>query len=292
MTQTMIRHFTYYFKRMMKFYDLKVQGVPQVVFILLLLASFGARFVAQPYVTEMTIYYQQWVSMYGDAVSSGDLTDPQVMENVMHIMLSDEFSMLVNTMLKLTGLFVLQQVVMMLLSFFYLGAYLVDMETSKPVITQYMSKFIHALPRYIGFNVIFYLGVGILFALSIPLASFLIMILPLFYIILYVFPWFLIQIIFIFKDITFLDTGVGIFRNFSLAWKLSAQNRLIIGKNIFFIIFLNMIINMVSVGTNVLISMFVVSFFEVIVLLIQQRLIVLMYLSRTRRIQTMSSAGD
>jgi hypothetical protein len=42
--QVMIKHFTYYLRKMMKFYELKVQGVPQVLFILLLAVLFGFGF--------------------------------------------------------------------------------------------------------------------------------------------------------------------------------------------------------------------------------------------------------
>lgn len=284
MTNGLIRHFTYYFRRMMKFHDLKVQGVPQVLFILLLAVSFGARIIAQPLVTEMSIYQQQLMMSYSDILSTGNMTDPAVMENLMKIPFSEEYAQFITLAAKVLGLFLLQQVLMMLVSFFYLGAFLVDLEEGKTSVAHYINKFLTALPRYIGFNFLFYLALAILAVAVIFGSSLLIMMLPLLSILLFLLPvaWFLVEVLFIFKDITLLDTRVGIIKNFRLSWKLTAGNRLMIGRNIFFIVFLNMIISMVGVGTNLLLSMFVVSFLEVIVLLIRQRLTALMYFSRTR----------
>jgi FlaA1/EpsC-like NDP-sugar epimerase len=132
---------------------------------------------------------------------------------------------------------------------------------------------------------LFYLGLGILFGILAAFSSFLVILLPIASFLLFLLPvvWLFIQVIFVFKDITLLDTRAGILKNFRVSWKLSAGNRVMIGRNIFFIVFLNMIISMVSVGTHVMLSMFVVSFLEVIVLLIRQRLVALMYLNRTRK---------
>jgi len=277
--QVMIKHFTYYFRKMMKFYELKVQGVPQALFILLLAVLFGFRVLVQPLSVDLNVYYQQFLAAYSDFYSA-----PENIDALKQFLFSEEYMQLISTMLKMFGIFAVQYALTILLSFFYLGAYLVDLEAQKVSFAVYMKKFLAALPRFIGFQVLFYVGLGILGVCFLFFISLLIVIIPLLYIVVVFLPlaWLVIESIFIFKEITLLDTGVGIFKNFVLSWKLSAGSRFMIGRNIFFIVFLNMVAGMLVVGSNVLLSIFIISFFEAIVLLIKQRLIALMYLSRTR----------
>jgi hypothetical protein len=279
--QVTIKHFTYYFRRMMKFYDLKVQGVPQALFVLLLAVLFGSGILINPLIGELNINYQQFLAIYNDFSST-----PENIDAFMTFFLSEEYAQMVETMLKIFGIIVIQYALSMLLSFFYLGAYLVDLEANEVSFSAYMRKFLTALPRFIGFQVLFFIGLGILGVFFLFFISLLAVILPLmhFVIVFLPFAWLVIEAIFIFKEITILDTGVGIFKNFALSWKLSAGNRFMIGKNIFlfFIVLLSMFERMIVVGSNVLLSLFITSFIVVIVLLIKQRLIALMYISRTR----------
>jgi len=161
---------------------------------------------------------------------------------------------------------------------------MVDLESSSSTLSQYFKKYFKALPRYIAFNILFYLCAGILFLIILVASSFVAMLLPLFSLVILLIPavWFVVQVLFIFKDAVFLDTGAGVFKNFSLSLKLSSGNRIMIGRNVFFIFVLNWIIRMISTGNSVLISMFIFSFMEVIMLLIMQRLTALMYMDRTR----------
>lgn len=263
----------------MKFYDLKVQGVPQALFVLLLAVLFGSGILINPLIGELNINYQQFLAIYNDFSST-----PENIDAFMTFFLSEEYAQMVETMLKIFGIIVIQYALSMLLSFFYLGAYLVDLEAQEVSFAAYMRKFLTALPRFIGFQVLFFIGLGILGVFFLFFISLLAVILPLMYfvIVLLPFAWLVIEAIFIFKEITLLDTGVGIFKNFALSWKLSAGNRFMIGRNIFFIVLLSMFVRMFVVGSNVLLSLFITSFIEVIVLLIKQRLIALMYISRTR----------
>lgn len=269
---------------MMKFYELKVQGVPQVIFLLLLAASFGLRVLLQPYITELFIYQQQVQNSIQTAMSQGSLADPGAVEALTGIIFSEEYTQLISLMFRVLGFIFIQQIVIMFLSFFYLGSYMVDQETITPTLSQYVKKYLKALPRYIVFNLLYFLCVGILIVIIMVVSSFAAMFLPIlsFIIILLPIGWFIIQAMFIFKDATFLDTGVGVFRNFILSLKLSSGNRIIICKNIFFIVFLNWIIGIISANNSILVTLFIFSFLEVIVLLIRQRLTALMYLERTR----------
>lgn len=284
MNQKTIKHFAFYFKKMMKFYELKVQGVPQVLFILLLAASFGLRILLQPFASELSIYQQQMLNSLQSAIPQDALTNPAALEALTEIIFSGGYARLIELLLKTLGFIFLQQIIMMLLSFFYLGSYMVDLENTNPTISQYVKKYLVALPRYIIFNLLFYLCAGILLLAIMMVSSIAAMILPVFSFIILLLPvgWLVIQVLFIFKDAIFLDTGVGVIKNFGLSLKLSLGNRIMIGRNIFFIVFLNWIIGIISAVNSVLVSMFVFSFLEVIVLLIGQRLTALMYMARTR----------
>ncbi|MBP7175364.1 MAG: hypothetical protein KBA53_03955 [Thermoclostridium sp.] len=298
MVNETIRHFTYYVKRMFKFYDLKAPYVPQVLFVLLLLVSFGLRLVAQPVLVNMSIYQQQWVIPYLEGLTSATMTDPAAMNGLMlQIITSDEFRQFFTEFMKASGVLLIQQVLLLVLLFFYLGAYLTDLETKTPAATQYFKKFFKSFPRFLGFNVIYYTLIVIVLMILSFLLSFIMLILPIASGLLPI-AWFLIQVIFIFKDVALLDTRVGILKNFSLAWKLSAGNRSMIGVNTFFlesltmILFLLPIITIVQESSHITLTIFIVSFIEVIALLVRQRLIALMYFDRTRIIREEEPDAD
>lgn len=282
-----VKNITYYFRHMLKFYDLKVQGFPQVLFVLLLAVAFGVGVLAQPMVTELSIYQQQLTIAYSEVLSSGSMNNPAVMNELMKIPFSPEYGQFISLMLKILGLILLQQILMKLISFFYLGAWLVDLENAKPTAGAYFKKILKALPRYVGFNVLYFLLLAVLMIMLLFISSFIMMILPIpaFFVLLLYGVWFLSQVIFVFKDITLLDTGVGVLKNFSLSWKLTAGNRLTIGWNICFIELLTLLASGFSVGAHVRLTLFVVSFLEVIILLFRQRLVGQMYVSRTRIIR-------
>lgn len=189
----------------MKFYDLRVQGVPQALFILLLAASFGMRVLLQPYVTDLAIYQQQILNSLQSVLSQGSLTSPAVMNSLTEIILSEGYTLLISLMVKILGFIFLQQAIMMLLSFFYLGSYMVDLESSSSTLSQYFKKYFKALPRYIAFNILFYLCAGILFLIILVASSFVAMLLPLFSLVILLIPavWFVVQVLFIFKDAVF-----------------------------------------------------------------------------------------
>lgn len=298
MANETIRHFTYYIKRMFKFYGLKAQYVPQVLFVMLLLVSFGFRLIAQPALVNMSIYQQQWVNILLEKVSTNSVTNPSMMNQLMfQIMGSEEFLQFVTELVKVFGILLLQQVLLVNLLFFYLGAYLVDLETKNPAATQYFTKFLKAFPRYIGFNAIYYILLFIFFMILLSFLSYVMMFLPIASGLLPV-AWFLSQVIFIFKDVPLLDTRVSIFKNFRLAWKLSSGNRVMIGVNTFFLeslammLFLLPIITILQESTHITMTLFIVSFLEVIVLLIRQRLVALMYFDRTRIVREEESGED
>jgi hypothetical protein len=288
MVNETIRHFTYYVKRMFKFYDLKAQVVPQVLFVMLLLVSFGFRLAAQPALINMSIYQQQFVITYIEELNPNAASNPtQFYDLTFQMINSETYLKLVAEFLKVSGMLLLQQALLHFLLFFYLGAYLTDLETKNPSAAQYFSKFFQAFPRYAGFNVLYYILLFILFMILCVFLSFVLMFLPIASVMLPV-AWFLTQVFFIFKDVPLLDTRVGVFKNFRLAWKLSSGNRIMIGVNTFFIesmammLFLLPIVSILQESRKITPTLFIVSFLEVIVLLIRQRLITLMYFDRTR----------
>lgn len=280
---------------MMKFYDIKARGVPQVLFVLLLAVSFGFILLVRPMVMDYTILLQQVYNTYLDILSSESNDPSALFRNITELQNSEMFAGLISVSLKIIGYMLLQQILLNLLSYFYMGAYLCDLENEGSSFSCYLRKFLKALPRFIGFNLIFYLILTVLFTAVTFLIALAAAFIPFLYFasgfIVFLIPaaWFIIQVIFIFKDIAFLDTGVSIWRNFRLSAQLSAGNRFTIAKNIVFIVFLNLLIRMFTIGSQ-LASLFIISFFEVIILLIKQRLITLMYLSRTRRINQNTAA--
>lgn len=298
MTQNKVGHFSIYFRRMIKFYDLKANAVPKILFILLLAVSFGFRVASQPVVMDYTIYFEQLVNTYQDVLSSGTVNDASTfIRSMMDLQNSEAYAKVISLSLNIIGIIAIQRIILNILLFFYLGAYLCDLESNGSSFAFYIRKFAKALPRYLAFNLIFYLALILLLFAGAFIFALVSAILPIFGFLLYlVMPlltvgWFIIDVIFVFKNITFLDTGVSVWRNFKISAQLSYGNRMMIARNIFFIEILKLMIGMFTVESR-LVSMFIISFFEVIILLIRQRLVALMYLSRTRKIGETTSVSE
>lgn len=278
-----IKHYTYYFRRMMKFYDLKANAVPQVLFVLLLAISFGFRVLVQPLMMDYFIYSQQIYNTLPDVLATENLSTQ--LHTMIEFQNSEVFLSFITILLKIVGILTLQKILMALLLFFYLGGYLVDLEGPSSSFAVYANKFFKALPRYLLFNIIFYVALLIIVLIVVFIMSFAMLVFPMFAFassFIVALAWFIIQVVFIFKDITFLDTGVSVWRNFKTSIQLSKGYGFFIGRNIIFIYFLSLLINMFTIESQ-LVSMFIISFFEVIILQIRQRLVALMYISRTRK---------
>ncbi|HZK27784.1 MAG TPA: hypothetical protein VFD00_09655 [Thermoclostridium sp.] len=113
MRQFRIKHFTYYFRRMMKFYDLKANVVPQVLFVLFLVVSFGFRVLAQPTMMDYNIYFQQMYNTLAEILSADNVNTQ--LQNVMEFQNSELFMRVVSISLKVMGIFAIQQILMALL---------------------------------------------------------------------------------------------------------------------------------------------------------------------------------
>lgn len=265
---------------MMKFYDLKANAVPQVLFVLLLAISFGFRVLVQPLRMDYFIYSQQIYNTLPDVQATENLSTQ--LHTMIEFQNSEVFLSFITILLKIVGILTLQKILMALLLFFYLGGYLVDLEGPSSSFAVYANKFFKALPRYLLFNIIFYVALLIIVLIVVFFAM---LVFPMFAFassFIVALAWFIIQVVFIFKDITFLDTGVSVWRNFKTSIQLSKGYGFFIGRNIIFIYFLSLLINMFTIESQ-LVSMFIISFFEVIILQIRQRLVALMYISRTRK---------
>lgn len=268
---------------MMKFYDLKANAVPQVLFVLLLAISFGFRVLVQPLRMDCFIYSQQIYNTLPDVQATENLSTQ--LHTMIEFQNSEVFLSFITILLKIVGILTLQKILMALLLFFYLGGYLVDLEGPSSSFAVYANKFFKALPRYLLFNIIFYVALLIIVLIVVFIMSFAMLVFPMFAFassFIVALAWFIIQVVFIFKDITFLDTGVSVWRNFKTSIQLSKGYGFFIGRNIIFIYFLSLLINMFTIESQ-LVSMFIISFFEVIILQIRQRLVALMYISRTRK---------
>ena len=140
MSNGLIRSFTYYFRRILKFYDIKVQGVPQVLFVMLLVVSFGFRLFIHPILIDLSIYQQQFVMTYQDILSSGSMSDPSVIDELMKIPFSDQYIQLVSVSPEIYRLFTNPANPSDAADLLYLGAFLVDLQVEKPTPMQYFKS--------------------------------------------------------------------------------------------------------------------------------------------------------
>lgn len=96
-----IKHYTYYFRRMMKFYDLKANAVPQVLFVLLLAISFGFRVLVQPLRMDYFIYSQQIYNTLPDVQATENLSTQ--LHTMIEFQNSEVFLSFITILLKIVG---------------------------------------------------------------------------------------------------------------------------------------------------------------------------------------------
>lgn len=268
-----VKPITKYLKESFKFYDLDRPVFAQIIFIIQLAVIFGGNIIARPFTNDFLFYYEQMsIQLIEQAeINSFDprLLNPELLYNM------------TSTLLIALGIFLAVKAVSYLISIYYGAYYYYSLTRVDTSLSERNSLFFQKFVKIIAFNLIYYfifavflisLSTGLL-ALSVFLPGFSVLVLILPVVALF------IDLLFVFKNLLIIEFDVDIFKNFSKSIQITKGCKRRIIFNGVYPLLLTLILNTLAVDIqNPLLSLFVVSFFEVIIILLTRRLITLMFL--------------
>lgn len=268
-----VKSIFFYLKESLKFYDLDRPIVARIIFVLLLAIIFGGYVFARPYIEDVFLHYEQ---------ISISLMNQVETKNIDFSLLNTEIVYkILNSMMVVLAIYSVIKAVTYVIATYY-GVYyfysLTDTETTWP---QRTVMFINKIFKIIIFNILFY---GIFSFLILLLSMTIVLISLLVPVLIMIVPFLPIailalDILFIFKNLLIIKFNVGIFKNFKLALSITKGCKKKVILNGLWPHFLGLILSTFAMDVqNPILALFIVAFFEVIILLIYQRLTGLMFI--------------
>lgn len=268
-----VKSFGQYFRDAIKFYDLDKQFVVQAVFLLELAVVFGGYILAIPYVQRFIQHYEQFISELSSKSESGLFN--------LSVIYSESYQNLAGALISLLIFFVAIKAVSFIVSLLYGTQYFYSLSEPSFSSLKRIGIFFTRLPKILLFNVLFYAVFFLGTMLLLMTVGIAILLIPFLSVITFIVPFFALAVhaLFVFKDLLIIEFDVGVFKNFAKTYSLTKGSRRSIIVNMLWPYLLGFLINIVSVdGRNIMLSLFVSSFLEVIVLFITRRLSVLMFM--------------
>lgn len=272
-----IKSLIFYMKDAIRFHDVGVPVVVQVMFVLMVAVLFGGYVLALPYAADL------------NRISVGVITKLQEMSaadpksaDIAAVVTPEVTAGMIAGLRSFLGWMLTAKILVQALSLFY--AYLWHLKRVTPDLPFGMAVkgFLMKIPRLAVNNLIFFGLIGLAgIAASVvfsliglvlpPLAVLLASAIPILY--------FVATSVFAFRDMSVLVGGTGAIKTFSAVWRLTAGCRRAVVGNMMMMYLLGMAVSWVAVGISgqALMATFVAAFLEVILLLITQRLVVRMY---------------
>ena len=276
--QGAVKGLIFYFRDIVRFHDVGVPRLVEVLFVLMLAVLFGSVLLISPYMNALDRLYQGLTIDLADAVDNQAALTALVAQ-----MTPERMQSLTRNTAAILGIFLGARLIASVLSLFYGYAWhLGRLTPGGAPLGMAIRSFLGRLPRLAAVNGLFFgalLVAGIalsvvIFALSlfIPLlAGVLYMTLPFLYL--------SVTGVFAFRHLSVLSGGNRVFGAFSDTWRLTAGSRRTIIGNMVLLYVLGMLISSLAGGNSAgaPAAAFVVTFLDVIMLLVTQRLIVRMY---------------
>ncbi len=261
-----------YFKDSIKFYDLDNSAIAQIVFVLILAILFGGNIIARPYTEKFLLHYEQ----FGIQLAEYDL-------NTLDLSMVDAELLynMTNAILASMGILLLVKAISYLVALFYGSYYFYSITRPETTLALRISMFFQKLPKLIGFNLLFYFIFAL--ALFVFLLVFLVIGLIVPGIIFVIAPFIpiiivIVDLLFIFKNLLIIEFDVGVLKNFKKSLDIIKGNKVRIVNNGLFPHILTLILSAIATNNNPMLSLFIVAFFEVIILLFSNRLTTLMFI--------------
>lgn len=268
-----IKPIFFYLKESIKFYDVDHPIVAQITFVLQLAAVFGGYILSRPYAEKFIQYYEQ---------ISNKLTGQLDVRNYDLSILSSELAVnMVNAFITVMLVYLVSRVVAYIISVFFGAYYFISLTRSETTPAQRISEILSKYPKIIIFNILFYGIFSVFAALLLVAVGMAMMILPLLAALLPLFPFTVLAVdtIFMFKNLLIVEFDTGVFRNFKKALDITKGCRRRVIANGLWPVCISIIISTFSLGIdNPLLSLFIAAFFEVIILMMTQRLTALMFI--------------
>lgn len=268
-----VKSIFFYLKESLKFYDIDRPIVAQVVFILVLAILFGGYIFAKPYTEDVFLYYEQISVSLMEQVEAKNIDFSAINIEIVYKML--ESTSIVLAVYAVINAFAY------IIATYYGAFYFHSLTDTDSTWIQRTTMFMKRLFKIIIFNVLFY---GI-FALVVFLLSMLIVFIAFFMPAIIAVTTFLpfavlaVDMIFIFKNLLILEFDTGVFKNFKVALDITKGCKRRVIFNGLWPHFLGLILGTLAMDVkNQILALFIFAFFEVIVLLISQRLTALMFI--------------
>ncbi len=271
--QCRVKSIFFYLKESLKFYDIDKPTVAQIVFILILAVMFGGYVIARPYTENVFLYYEQ--------ISVG-LMEQVGAKSVDFSLINMEivYKMLESTMVVLT-IYAVIKAVTYIIATYYGTFYFLSLTDPETTWTQRTALFLKKLAKIIIFNILFYGIFALIVFLIFMLTVFIALFFPGIIVVTTFLPFIVLAVdmLFIFKNLLIIEFDTGIFKNFKVSLDITKGCKRKVVFNGLWPHFLGLILSTFAIDVqNPILSLFIVSFFEVIVLLIFQRLTSLMFI--------------
>ncbi|NMA66465.1 MAG: hypothetical protein GX957_09540 [Clostridiaceae bacterium] len=271
-----IKPLSAYLKKSVKFYDIDNPLVAQIVFVILLALTFAGFILLSPYFHNIGIIYEQIGNRLLEQIDNLNNFDLNIA-----LLNSDLYLNLVNLLATASGILILTKAISFLVSLFYGFWYYFSLTEPEMPGKKRAVLFFKRLPKIIIFNILFYMGIyvaGIAFfvvmgiiSAFVPFLLFIIALVPLGII--------LVFKLFAFKDLLILEFNPGIFRNLKKSLDLTKGCRKNVIMNGLWPFIMGWLISYLATGFgNEMISLLIISFLDVIILMVTQRLNVLMFI--------------
>jgi hypothetical protein len=273
-SQSRVKPITAYIKDAIKFYDLDNPFVAQILFLVQLGILFGGYWFARPYVQEFAILFEQFSVRFKEQLQQlGKVVDISIIN-------TDLYANLVNASARVLLIILVIRILSFFISLFY-GTYY-HFSLTQPTMrgSQRFMVYLRRLPKLIIFNVLFYIAFFIGALVLTLVSGFITLIVPVFSLVNLLLPVFLfgLMALFIFKDLLIIEFDVGIFNNFKRSWDITRDCKRNVIVNGMFPLCVSLIISLFAMDVgNLLLALFISSFFEVIIIMITRRLTVLMF---------------
>lgn len=262
-----------YLKESIKFYDIDQPLVAQIIFVIQLAVVFGGYILARPYTEKFFLYYEQ--------ISNKFISQLETKNYDLTFLNSDLAINMINSFLFMISIYFIAKAVSYLLGIFYGSYYFMSLTRAKSSLSERFSDILRKYPKLLVFNALFYVAFGVivvLLLLTVGLGS---LIMPLFIMISPLLPFMILAFdtLFIFKNLLIIEFDVGVFRNFKKSLDITKGCKRKVIVNGLWPVCLGLLLSTFSIGMeNQLLALFILAFFEIIILLITQRLTALMFI--------------
>lgn len=264
-----IKPIFFYLKDSFKFYELDRPLITEVLFLILLTVFFGGYLLAMPYVEDFQLYYEQFSVRISEAeIVDYTSLDPELVMN------------LANAMLASMGIFIAVRAITYFIGIYYGSLYFFSLTRPDTTLAQRNSVVLSKVLKVVVFNLLFYLIFGIFIFTFILFISVIAKLIPTLIVLATSLPAviILLDLMFMFKNLLIIEFDVGITNNLKKSLDITRGYKGRVMSNGLFPYLLILILGTIALNIqNKLLALFMLAFFEAIILMVSNRLTTLMF---------------